>query len=366
MPRKIFQGGWQFFVCDGEKKVNVNYKVKDFIDQNDIFKLSKPYELNALFNLSERKSDNKNDSFLCIENNKIKNWKNLKIKNNTDLTIDLKENISEEKQEINIIYFFNSLLSPLFYKLFKTQLKELLKSKILHRKKTSLYIVCVANKKRSLRLNKVLDELNIKNLTNLKIDYIEKSNFEYEGIQKAFEIAGNSHNSFVIYFHGKGISHLKTSLLFLRHPYEVLSFNRVIKRWRENLQWFSRVKNIEKLGLLNSDGWMLFNFWWAKSSFVNKLEIPLKTSNRYYYEVWISKLPKKQYSSEDKKSIREIEYINTIDSCINIIDNKKLKKYNIGTTCHIGAPDMIYLGICEFLYLPWYRIVKIFNIIFRR
>ena len=41
---------------------------------------------------------------------------------------------------------------------------------------------------------------------------------------------------FICYlFSWQRVSHLKTKLLFLRHPYEVLSFNRVIEQWERNI-----------------------------------------------------------------------------------------------------------------------------------
>ena len=57
--------------------------------------------------------------------------------------IDLTKNLLDEDQEINIIYFFNAMLSPLFHKLFKIQLQKLMMSQILNRGTTKLYIVCI-------------------------------------------------------------------------------------------------------------------------------------------------------------------------------------------------------------------------------
>ena len=365
--------GWKFYVSDGDKKINISSKILNHIDEKNILKLNKPYKLVELFKIDELKINKYNDHFLLIENKKIKNWESLTIKDNSSIKIDLTKNLEHEYQEINIIYFFNAMLSPLFYKLFYTQLKSLLKSYIFNRRYTKLYIVCVADSPRSAKITKLLEKLRLNRNKNIQIEFINNCTYEFEGIKKVFEVSKKSNNSYIMYFHGKGISHLKTKILFLRHPYEVLSFNRVIKNWKKNIEWFTRVKNMNKLGLLNSDGWMLFNFWWAKSSYLNELEPPIKTNDRYYYENWISRLPIKKKLSvngnlnhSSNTNDRESKYLNTIDTCINIIYSTKLKKYNIGTTCHVGAKDMIYLGIHEFLYLPWYRLIKILNILLRK
>lgn len=364
---------WEFNISDGKNKINVNQEISKHIDQNNILTLKKPYQLKKLLNIKESKIKKNKDHFFSIENKKIKNWKILTIKDNTELIIDLNKNVVGKNEEINIIYFFNAMLSPLFHKLFKIQLEKLLQSKIFSKNATKIYIVCVADEKRKLTISKLLKKMKLDINKNFKIEFKNECTFEYEGIKKVYEVAKKSKNSYIIYFHGKGVSHLKTKLLFLRHPYEVLSFNRVIEKWERNIEWLSRAKNMKKLGLLNSDGWMLFNFWWAKSSYINKLEPPLKTNNRYYYEAWISHLPNKNNTSSGQNSnslVSKVDkknaYLKTIDTCINILYDIKLGKYNIGTTCYVGAKDMIYLGIHEFFYLPWYRLIKIVNILLRK
>ena len=370
---RIFTCGWRFYVSDGENRIDITSKILKYIDEKNILNLNQPYKLSELFQIEQLNTNKNNEHFLSIENKKLKNWETLTVKDNSSIKIDLTKNLLDEDQEINIIYFFNAMLSPLFHKLFKIQLKNLLKSKIFNRKYTKLYIVCVADSKRSFIISKLLKKLRLNSNKNIQIEFINNCTYEFEGIKKVFEVSKKSNNSYVMYFHGKGMSHLKTKILFLRNPYEVLAFNRVIKNWKKNIEWFNRVKNMNKLGLLNSDGWMLFNFWCARSSYLNELEPPLKTNNRYYYENWISRLPIKKNLSVDgnlnhvaKTDNRKVEYLNTIDTCINIIYNIKLKKYNIGTTCHVGGKDMIYLGIHEFLYLPWYRLIKLINILLRK
>lgn len=65
----------------------------------------------------------------------------------------------------------------------------------------------------------------------------------------------------------------------------------------------------------------------------------------------------------DEKNILNLNQPYKLEELFKI---EQLKKYNIGTTCHIGRKDMIYLGIDEFLYLIWYRLIKLLNILLRK
>ena len=200
--------GWEFNISDGENKINVTKEISKHIDQKNILTLKKPYQLKKLLNIKESKIKKNKDNFFLIENKKIKNWKLLTIKDNTELIVDLNKNVLGENQEINIIYFFNAMLSPLFYKLFRIQLEKLLKSKIFSRSATKIYIVCVADNKRRLKISKLIKKMKLDINKNFKIEFKNECTFEYEGIKKVYEVSKKSKNSFIIYLHGKGVSHL--------------------------------------------------------------------------------------------------------------------------------------------------------------
>ena len=56
---------------------------------------------------------------------------------------------------------------------------------------------------------------------------------------------------------------------------------------------FKKDLNIDKIGLYPSDkGFIWFNFWWARGDYINKLEEPIISEDRYYYEVWLNKFKK--------------------------------------------------------------------------
>jgi hypothetical protein len=66
-----------------------------------------------------------------------------------------------------------------------------------------------------------------------------------------------------------------------------------IKDWQHTISIFKNNSNIHKLGLYPSDrGFVWFNFWWARGEYINRLEEPIITEDRYYYDIWLSKIKK--------------------------------------------------------------------------
>ena len=37
-------------------------------------------------------------------------------------------------------------------------------------------------------------------------------------------------------------------------------------------------------------GWIWFNFWWARASYLKKLVEPVRSTRRHYYEDWLGRL----------------------------------------------------------------------------
>ena len=111
-------------MSDGKNTINVTSVILNHVDKKNILILKKPYKLTKLLKIEDSKIDNDKGHYLIIENKRIRNWKRLTIKDNTDLILDLNINLISKYQEINVIYFFNAMLGPLFHKLFKIQLQK--------------------------------------------------------------------------------------------------------------------------------------------------------------------------------------------------------------------------------------------------
>ena len=124
-----------------------------------------------------------------------------------------------------------------------------------------------------------------------------RNKFEYPGIHKVWEIGqrmelGSSEatNSIVLYFHSKGMfnGHLKKNP---RSTRELLLFQNVIDPWKSVLERFNSDPDLNKAGFAASEyGYIWYNFWWTRVSYVQKLVEPPEASDRYYYERWLGHL----------------------------------------------------------------------------
>ena len=93
------------------------------------------------------------------------------------------------------------------------------------------------------------------------------------------------HTAF-LYFHTKGMAHhgRHTS----RPEEEFRLFTGTIVPWQKVASVFEANQTITRIGMYPAkDGWMWFNFWWARASYVKGLTLPIRTARRHYYESWL-------------------------------------------------------------------------------
>lgn len=135
------------------------------------------------------------------------------------------------------------------------------------------------------------------NIDFKNIHYTKENSFEYEGISKLYDLALSQAYDYLCYFHTKGMSYKKNSL-FNRSPREIVltylnfcDYKRIIEVFDSN----EEISKIAPFPGFDEEGdipnkWCWFNFFWIKSSFASKLDKPIKTSDRFYYESWINTL----------------------------------------------------------------------------
>ena len=67
-------------------------------------------------------------------------------------------------------------------------------------------------------------------------------------------------------------------------------FKLLVGQWENNIELLTRLNSIYKLGTLSGgNGWLWFNFWIARSSYLSKLEKPKMTKYACYYEDWLGR-----------------------------------------------------------------------------
>lgn len=107
--------------------------------------------------------------------------------------------------------------------------------------------------------------------------------FEFPGLHLVWKLAKKNPERIYLYFHSKGMCSGNDGLIQQRQL-----FKGIIEPWNRILNIFYGNNHINKIGLTASEaGWMWFNFWWARGSYLIECEEPKIIEQRYYYEEWL-------------------------------------------------------------------------------
>jgi len=145
--------------------------------------------------------------------------------------------------------------------------------------------------------------------------------YEYPAILKVWELAQlhREPNDIFLYFHSKGITHHQ-SYAQNRNDF----YNVILKDIQKIYHIYTTFPTIDKIGYTSGgNGWIWYNFWYARGSYLSGVERPIITTRRHYYEDWLSR---KVISEEDR--IVEVErphsyYPNTLSSCYGFSTDQK-------------------------------------------
>jgi len=127
-------------------------------------------------------------------------------------------------------------------------------------------------------------------IPRVNLIYSNENAHEYPGLLRFWEIAQEVHgdeNTVLLYYHSKGITRYRGD--GIRDGTERWAFNVVIEPWERVRSLFAVLPTITKIGIThNESGWMWHNVFWARASYVSRVERPKRDSDRYYYERWIA------------------------------------------------------------------------------
>lgn len=353
---------WLFEYIIDKQKFNITDKILNNIDNNLILKINKDFNYEDIIKKNINVGKNK---YLKITHLSNKYFDPISIKSNIPFEIYLGAQIASE-YNIKIVYFLNAEISPCYLKLFKDQLKDLIKSKISINCNLKLYIVisCDDNIKK-FKIKKLIYQLNLNQYFQYEISFKKDHYNEYEGILKVWKLSNISESDFIVYFHGKGISYLKSIFFYIRQPLEKFIFKLLFFNFKRNVEILSRVKSIDKVGILSGgNGWLWYNFWIAKSSHIARLEKPIRTSRSWYYEDWLGRINPR---IQDNNSIKYHnsygdKYPYLIDHTYSILSDPNKGKFNLGTTCHPVKNDFVGLGLTRYTYMIWHYFFKILSL----
>ena len=179
--------------------------------------------------------------------------------------------------KIKIVYFAY-LIPNKWENIIKEQLDSL--------KKLTLYTDAV-----NIYMSVISDDIELEKLKNLiKTDYnrIEICNvynenyYEYPGIQTIYKIAEDEDDTLLLYFHSKGMTSDQ-------HETRQYLFKYTIENYEQYISEFNKNKFLDVAGAMpHMHGFIYFNFFWTRSSYVrNYCSKPKISDNRYIYEVWL-------------------------------------------------------------------------------
>lgn len=188
---------------------------------------------------------------------------------------------------ISIVYFANLFVNPNGLELVRLQMADMLKCGLLNLQGACMHIVLSVPPSQDKHASLVR---TIKSWFQpghkVMIDLCEENCHEYPGISKIYQLATASpeQDHYLLYYHSKGISRFDG---VHREANEVKLQRVVVDDWKWIVYILHNLRFVEKVGSsMSSCGWIWWNYWWMRASYVSRVEKPLKTERRHYYEDW--------------------------------------------------------------------------------
>jgi hypothetical protein len=281
----------------------------------------------------------KNPLYLRITHKTLLNWRPLRVATDCKFELSAPGNVDFTKLKTRIVYFVNCYVNDNYMYMVSSQLNELRETGLLSQTQCELHVVSSGT---LAHRDSLAAELKKRFGTAFSVyhEHTEANQFEYPGIKKVWELGQRAENSYVLYFHARGLSRLKLGRLRRnRQRQEKRLFRRVLGDWMHNLTWLEHITTADKLGLTcGGNGWIWYNFWWARGSYIGRLEKPVITDRRHYYEDWLGRVISAEGLSAD--------YPNTLGRCLSLAHSDTFRKYNLGSDFHPLRGET-HLG------LPW-------------
>lgn len=252
----------------------------------------------------------------------------------TEEDIDSASQSSIDKKKVFLVYF--SYIHPDSRKNWKAivggQMEDLRKTQIMTME-DDVHLFVVLTGENETRVNDARNYLEsfFIEYHNVSFDLKYENHYEYEGISKLYTLALQYPDKIFLYFHSKGM--VFHNIRQGRFWVEEFLTTRTLRVWRDVLFIFEHVPDIHKIGCYpakDGDGWIWYNFFWVRGSYLVQCTPPIITDNRYYYESWLGRHGNK--SSSDTYSIltrsrRTFTPEETGNSFFHIVSQEKVGRY---------------------------------------
>ena len=153
--------------------------------------------------------------------------------------------------------------------------------------KASIYISLTDDSESQHEFKKLRNIISSKYNKIHFINVFSKNVYEYPGLKSVYEVSTDNDSEYILYFHSKGM----TSNQDLERG---ILFNYTIQNYQKYLDEMENNKEIDIASLIPCvKGFGYYNFFWARSSYINKYCSKPEYSpsyiqhERYTWEIWI-------------------------------------------------------------------------------
>jgi len=119
------------------------------------------------------------------------------------------------------------------------------------------------------------------------INIFYTNEYEYPGIKSVYELSTNNDDEYILYFHSKGMTSNE-------HDNRKTLFEYTIANYTDAIEEFQQNEDTDIVCLIPSGyGFAYYNFFWARSSFINKYCSKPENTNQYLlyekysWELWL-------------------------------------------------------------------------------
>jgi len=238
---------------------------------------------------------------------------------NIDTEIDLNR---VDNYNMYIVYYINCTINKNYCEWLINQLNYV------YRWNATIYVIATINKANEAKFIEIVKRF----FPNVIVECSYEHEFEYRGILKVWELGQkyNKHNDIILYLHSKGLTHHQ-------HYYQNKkdNYNAILLRINKIYEIFNIFPKIDKIGYFSGGfGWIWYNFWYARGSYISTVEKPVLTSRRHYYEDWLARQVATGTLYPSKEG--DNTYNNTLHSCYGFYTDGKIIA-NIGSYFCPGA-----------------------------
>jgi hypothetical protein len=211
----------------------------------------------------------------------------------------------------------------------------------------TIYIIATTTQSDEEYFRKRVEQLFPNEKVIIECNY--NNEYEYQGILKVWEL-GQEHctqKDIILYFHSKGVTH------YSDYKYNKEdSYNIILKNYKKIEDIFTKYNTIDKIGYsCGGNGWIWYNFWYVRGSYIKYVEKPIKTTRRHYYEDWLGRKVKNKFElfCETERPISYYE--NTLMSCYSFYTDKI--HWNIGSYYNPAANKHIQIYKSDMYIFDW-------------